>query len=183
MRSLAQATPSIEANKRAGVDRDAELRAAFERLRGGGAPHPRAVGAGGPPHPRVVTPLGDKVPPRRAFDNLRSGPPSAFKQLRELSERHMREDADIRAALRRARAARRAPWRPPVARSCPSSTARPREGGARVVAVGGRDGDGTRDDGSGGGDGNGGGSDPPPPRLITVARRDRDREPLAGRRS
>jgi hypothetical protein len=171
MRSLAQATPSIEANKRAGVDRDAESRAAFERLRGGGAPHPRAVGAGGPPHPRVVTPLGDKVPPRRAFDNLRSGPPSAFKQLRELSERHMREDADIRAALRRPA------WRPPVPRACPASTPRPRE---HRAAPRGRDGV-ERDDGGGSGDPDGGGGgEPPPQRLITVARCDRDREPLAG---
>ena len=96
------------------------------------------------------------APPRRAA--ARAGPPSAFHQLRELSERHKREDADIREALRRVRAARRPVWRPPVVHACPTSTPRPRERGARVVAARGRDG-GARDDG--GGDSDGGG-DPPP---------------------
>src|SRR5262249_5172441 len=110
MRPLAKTTRN-EADTR-GVDQDPELRAAFERLRSGGASHPRvvsavsaggpahpravsAVSAGGPSHPRAVTPLGDKVPPQRAI-----------QQLRELHERHRREDADIRAVLRA--------WRPAV---------------------------------------------------------------------
>ena len=118
------------------------------------------------------------APPQRAFDNLRSGPPSAFKQLRELSERHRREAAEIRAALRRARAACRRAYRPPVLHACPTSTPRPREGGARMVAVGGRDGDGARDDGGGSSDPDGGGGDSS--RLITVAPSDRNRQPLAG---
>ena len=36
----------------------------------------------------------------QAINRLRAGPPSPFQQLRELSERHAREDADIRAARR-----------------------------------------------------------------------------------
>jgi len=83
------------------------------------------------------------APPRRAV--VRAGPTSSFQQLRELTERHMREDA----ALRRA-------WRPPVLHACPTSTPRPREGGARVLVASGRDGSEGRDDGDGGG------SDPPP---------------------
>ena len=115
-------------------------------------------------------------PPR--LEAVRAGPPSAFKQLRELSERHKREDADIRAVLRRARAARRPAWRPPVAHNRPNSTPRPREGGARMAAASGRDGTGERDDGSGGdGDGDGdGGGDPPPSRLgARVLERERGR--------
>jgi hypothetical protein len=53
------------------------------------------------------------APPRRAA--VRAGPTSSFQQLRELAERHKREDADIRAVLRCARAARRPAWRPPAA--------------------------------------------------------------------
>jgi len=130
-----------------------------------GPPHPRAVSAG-PPHPRACTPLGDlKVPERqRAFDVLRAGPPSSFEQLRELAERHRREDADIREALRRVRAARRPVWRPPVVHACPTSTPRPRERGACMVVASGRDGTAGRDDGGGDSDG-GGSSDPPPPHL------------------
>jgi hypothetical protein len=102
------------------------------------------------------------APPRCAAV-VRAGPPSAFAQLRALHERHRREDAVIREVLRRARAARRPAWRPPVLDACPASTPRPRERGARVVAASGRDGTG-KDDGSGGGDDDGGGgSDPPPP--------------------
>ena len=146
----------------------------------GGPAHPRVVSAvsvGGPSHPRAVTPLGDRVPPQRAFDNLPSGPPSMVQQARELHERHKREGAVIREVLRA--------WRPAVTHDRPSSTRRQREGGARMVAASGRDGTGERDDGSGGDDGDGGdgGGEPAPPRLITAAPCDRDREPLAGRRS
>jgi len=102
------------------------------------------------------------APPRRAA--VRAGPPSAFQQSRELHERHKREDADIRMALRRVRAARR-PVRRPLVHDRPSSTARPREGGARMVAAAGRDGTAERDDGGGGDSGDdGGGGEPPPPR-------------------
>src|SRR5262249_25639961 len=128
-----------------------------------------------PPDSRACTPFGDlKAPERqRAFDAVRAGPPSAFAQLRALSERHKREDADIRAVLRRARAARRPAWRPPVAHGCPSSTPRPREGGARMVAASGRDGSGGRDDGGGsddGGGGNGDGPSPPHPKSASGPR-------------
>jgi hypothetical protein len=68
--------------------------------------------------------------------------------------------------LRRARAARRSALRPPLAHSCPSSTPRPRERGARTVAASGRDGTAGRDDGGGSDDsGGGGGSDPLPRHL------------------
>src|SRR5262249_1252930 len=150
-----------EADERAGVDRDAAWTEAFKKL--GARPlGPRAVSAGPPQHPRAVTPLGDRqVPARRAFDNLRSGPPSAFDQLRELNKQHRREGAVIRAVLRR--------WRPPVTHDRPSSTPRPREGGARMVAASGRDGSGERDDGSGdGGNAGGGGGEPPPQRSGGV---------------
>jgi hypothetical protein len=166
-----------------GVDRFAAWKAAIAQLRGGGAPHPRAVSAvsaggpspravragsplhqactpSGPPHRQACTPLGDKVPLQRAFDNLRSGPPSAFQQLRELHEQHKREDVVIRAVLRLARAARRRAWRPPVVHACPASTPRPREGGARMVAASGRDGTAERDDGGGKSDGGGDGDGP-----------------------
>jgi len=154
---MATAKPTRnEAHERAGADPRAVC-AGPPRLCAvrAGAPHPHAVSAvsAGPPPPRACTPLGDKVPPQRAFDAVRAGPPSSFQQLCELAERHKREDADIRAALRRARAARRPAWRPPVL------YARPREGGARMVVASGRDGSGEREDGSGDGDG------PAPPRL------------------
>jgi len=121
------------------------------------------------------------APPSRAA--VRAGPPSVAQQARELHARHKREDVVLRKVLRLARAARRRAWRPPVLHACPTSTPRPREGGARMVAASGRDGSGKRDDGGGSGDPEGGGGDPPPQRLITVAPCDRDREPLAGRRS
>jgi len=130
-----------------------------------GPPRPQAVCAG-PSQPRAVTPLGDKVPPRR--EAVRAGPPSGFAQLRELHERHKREDAVIRKVLRRARAARRAAWRPRVVHGRPAST-RPREGGARVVMASGRDGTGQRDDGSGDSDGDGGGGGEPPPQHRSHA--------------
>jgi hypothetical protein len=72
--------------------------------------------------------------------------------LRELTERHMREDADIRAALR-CRACR------PVLHACPASTPRPRERRATPRREGG-----ARDGSSASGDDGGGGSDEPPPR-------------------
>ena len=106
------------------------------------------------------------APPRRAAV-VRAGPPSAFQQLREWSERHRREAADIRAALRRVRAARRRPVsRPPVPHACPASTPRPREGGARMVAARGRGGM-KRDDGSS--DSDGGGGEPPPPPFAPIS--------------
>src|SRR5262245_42234291 len=118
---------------------------------------------------------------RRAFANLRGGPPpSSFKQMRELHERHRREDAVMRKVLRLARAARRRAWRPPVTHDRPSSTARPPAAPAQVGVAAGRDGNGERDDGGGSGDSDGGGGEPPSPRLITVARYGRDRDPLAG---
>ena len=138
---------------------------AVSAVSAGGPAHPRVVSAvsvGGPSHPRAVTPLGDRVPPQRAFDNLPSGPPSMVQQARELHERHKREGAVIREVLRA--------WRPAVTHDRPSSTRRQREGGARVVAASGRDGSGERDDGSGSdGDGGGGGSDPPPPSFAPAS--------------
>jgi hypothetical protein len=53
-------------------------------------------------------------------------------------------------------------WRPPVVHDRSISTPRSREGGARMVAAGGRDGTAERDDG-GGSDGDGGGGGEPPP--------------------
>src|SRR5262249_41895396 len=47
--------------------------------------------------------------------------------------------------------------RPPVPRPIVHAMPRPREGGARMVAASGRDGDGARDNGSGDSDGDGGG--------------------------
>jgi len=178
-------TPAVRvfrARPRADVDQaamNAAFRRAFEKLRAGGPPPPRVVSAG-PPHPRACTPLGDlNMPERqRAFDALRAGPPSPFQQLRELTAEHMHQDADIRAALRRARAARRPAWRPPVVHVCPAS--RPREGGARMVAASGRAGrsergpPGNDDDGGGGssdGDGGGSGSEPPPALACDIAGR------------
>jgi hypothetical protein len=110
-------------------------------------PPMRAAVRAGPPQPTSV----------------RAGPASSFHELRELTERHMRENADIRAALRRVRAARRPvqrrpTWRPPVPHARPSLSPRPRE---RRAAPHGRDG-GARDDGSGS-DGGGGGDGPSPP--------------------
>jgi hypothetical protein len=60
---------------------------------------------------------------------------------------------------------RRAPAKRPIVRVMATSMPRPRprEGGARVGAVGGRDGTGQRDDGGGDGGSDGGGDGPPPP--------------------
>ena len=97
---------------------------------------------------------------RAAFNALGRRPPSAAEECRKLAERHKREGAEIRAALRRP--SRRPAWRPPVLHASPTSSPRPREGGARMVAASGRDGTGERDDGSGGdSDGGGGGSSEP----------------------
>lgn len=145
------------------------------------APPRHAAVRAGPPHPRAVTPLGDvQVPQRqRAFDNLRdpplqkprvvtahghagaadiraavrAGPPSAAQQCRELHERHKRENRVIRKVLRLARAARRRAWRPPVVHACPTSSPRPREGGARMLASGRSERGPPGDDGGGDGDG------------------------------
>jgi hypothetical protein len=102
---------------------------------------------------------------------LGARPPSAFEQLRTLTERHARGADQVAAARRAARCAaqRRLAYRPEVPHARPISTSRPREGGARVVVASGRDGTQKRDDGSGsgsnggGGDGDGGGSDPASP--------------------
>jgi N6-adenosine-specific RNA methylase IME4 len=110
---------------------------------------------------------------RHAFDALRGSPPSSLKQFTA----SLRANGDIRAALRRARAARRPAWRPPVLHPCPASTPRRRERGACVVAESGRDGSGERDDGGGDSDdGEGGGSDPPPPRSRGVHVLERGRQ-------
>jgi hypothetical protein len=89
----------------------------------------------------------------QAINRLRAGPPSPFQQLRELSERHAREDADIRAALRCVRAARRPAWLPLSS----SSRGRARAPRRRVGT--------SRHCGRAppGDDGGGGGSDPPAP--------------------
>jgi hypothetical protein len=118
----------------------------------------------------------------RAFAALGARPPSAFEQLRTLTERHARGADQVAAARRAARCAarRRAQCRPDrldeVSHVRPNSTPRPRAVRMRVVAVGGRDGNGERDDGSGsdggGGDGDGSGSDPASPPS---------RSPFAGR--
>jgi len=117
------------------------------------------------------------VSPPRAVA-VRPGPTSSLHQLRELAERHARGD-DIRWRVppRRAPAKRqpiariRPPRRPAIAHSRPtahrnpsSSAPRLRAAPVQLVAVGGRDGNGERDDGSGDGDGNGGGGGEPPSR-------------------
>jgi hypothetical protein len=99
------------------------------------------------------------APPSRAA--VRAGPPSAVQQARELYERQRREDAVMRKVLRLARAARRRAWRPPLVHGRPTSSPRARAARVQLVAIGGRDGTGERDDGSGGDDDSGGGSDPP----------------------
>ena len=144
---LLKTTEDTEAHERGGAVPRAVCRA-FDAVRGPPLQKPRVVTASGHAGAADI----------RAA--VRAGPASSFKRLRELSERHKREDADIRAAVRRARAARRAVQRRPAWR--------PREGGARMVAASGRDGSGKRDDGSGDGDSDGdggGGGEPPGPRT------------------
>jgi hypothetical protein len=119
------------------------------------------------------------VPPRAAA--VRPGPTSSLHQLRELAERHARGDdirwrvpprragADLRTPKRRPVRIRE-PRRPAIAHSRPTARRDPGSSAPRlhaapvqVVAIGGRDGNGERDDGSGSGDydgGCGGGSDP-----------------------
>jgi len=103
-------------------------------------------------------PLGSKEGLRQlkaAFDKLRGPPlPRAVRAGPPMPRR------------------RRPVWRPAVRHVYPSSTPRPRERGARMVAASGRDGTGARDDGGGGGGGDGGDGPPPPPRS---------RAPFAGR--
>jgi hypothetical protein len=85
------------------------------------------------------------------------------------------------AQLREARRAAIARSRPTAHRDPSSSGPRLHAAPAQVVAAAGRDGNGERDDGSGGdSDSGGGGGGEPPQRLITAARRGRDRNPLAG---
>jgi len=89
--------------------------------------------------------------------------------------RAVRAGPDLRPAKRRLKryltAQLRKPRRPAIARSRPtahrnpsSSAPRLRAAPVQLVAVGGRDGNGERDDGSGDGDGNGGGGGEPPSR-------------------
>ena len=130
------------------------------------------------------------VPPRAVA--VRPGPTSSLHQLRELAERHARGD-DIRWRVppRRAGADLRTPKprpvrirptrRPAIAHSRPtvhrdpsSSAPRLRAAPVQLVAVGGRDGDGARDDGGGSGDSASGGGGEPPARLGEL---------FAGRRS
>ena len=101
--------------------------------------------------------------------------------------RAVRAGPDLRPAKRRLKkrlvaqlreARRRAPARPPaIVHAVPASSPRPREGGARMVAVGGRDGNGERDDGGGGGDGDSGGGSEPPARSRGVRGLERGRQP------
>jgi hypothetical protein len=93
---------------------------------------------------------------RQAFAKLR-GPP-----LQKM--RVVRAGPDLRMPKRRLAARIREPRRPAIAHSRPtarrdssSSAARLRAAPVQLVAIGGRDGNGERDDGSGSGDGNGNG--------------------------
>jgi hypothetical protein len=88
---------------------------------------------------------------RQAFAKLRGSPlqkPRAVRAGPDLRPAKRRLKRYLTAQLREAR--RRAPARPPaIVHAVPASSPRPREGGARMVAAGGRDGNGDRDDGSG----------------------------------
>jgi hypothetical protein len=90
---LLKTTEDTEAHERGGAVPRAVCRA-FDAVRGPPLQKPRVVTASGHAGAADI----------RAA--VRAGPASSFKRLRELSERHKREDADIRAAVRRARAGR-----------------------------------------------------------------------------
>jgi hypothetical protein len=91
--------------------------------------------------------------------------PSSGRPLQKM--RAVRAGPDLRPAKRRLKryliAQRRRAWRPTVTHRDPSSSTRAAP--VQLVAIGGRDGDGARDDGGGGGGDDGGGDGPPPPRL------------------
>jgi len=92
------------------------------------------------------------APPLQKMRAVRAGP-----DLRPAKRRLKKR---LVAQLREARRRAIAHSRPTVHREPSSSAPRPRAASAQVVAVGGRDGNGERDDGGGGDSDSGGGGEP-----------------------